>query len=234
MRQTPFDLVFGGIAEERFPRLTASLETAGIDPHDLDAFVLDREVTELLRELVPDEAGEALGQHITLLHHAYLYWREGGWLFRVTKSRTDALLSSEATAQDSSPAGVPRAYYIQFPERRIWAELEPGQPHEPLDGMFVRPWPGGGYFVLGIFGMHASREGFTVADADGFPTGELAREDGSPLFSPVLPGGAPAGLSSLVGSEEILELAARTVASAAEAVACEGAAHRPHSPTEIP
>jgi hypothetical protein len=40
------------------------------------------------------------------------------------------------------------------------------------------------------------------------PTG-LARADGSALYAPVLPGGDSAGLHSLVGTEELLELAWR-------------------------
>jgi hypothetical protein len=52
------------------------LQAAQLDPHDLDAFVLDREVVALLQDLVPEGAGESLEQHLSLLHHAYLYWLE--------------------------------------------------------------------------------------------------------------------------------------------------------------
>jgi hypothetical protein len=38
----------------------------------------------------------------------------------------------------------------------------------------------------------------------------LAREDGSPLFDPTLPGAAAAGLRSIAGEEELLELGWRT------------------------
>jgi hypothetical protein len=43
----------------------------------------------------------------------------------------------------------------------------------------------------------------------------LAREDGSRLFDPTLAGGADAGLRSIVGEEELLELGWRTRAVAA-------------------
>ena len=232
MRPTPFDQVFGTLAVERFPRLRDSLAASQADPHDLDTFVLDREVVALLQDLVPEGAGESLDQHLSLLHHAYLFWLEGAWSFRMSRARTEEILR-----QDSSSPGegtsVPRAYYIQFPERLVWAELEPGAPHEPLDGLFVRPWPGGGYFVLGVFGMHPKREGFTVVEADGFPVENPTREDGSPLFAPVMAGGTSAQLASLVGQEELLELADRTGAVVSDVVRRIGAENRPHAPIEI-
>jgi hypothetical protein len=235
MRRTPFDIAFGSEAETRFPEIRASLAGASLDPHDSDAFVLDRQVISLLRELVPEEGiGEGIQQHVALLQHAYLYWEQGAWLFRLTKARAKALL--DESGDRPAPAAVdaaPRAYYVQFPERLIWAELDPDEPHQPLDGIFVRPWPDGGLFALAVFGMHPGQAGFSVVDVDGYLEDELVRGDGSPLFGPALAGGAAAGLHSIVGGEELLELAARTVALAAEARACVGSAHRAHDPLEI-
>lgn len=235
MRPTPFDVAFGPQADERFPRIRESLAATGRDPHDLDAFMLDREVVTLLRELVPEEGvGPAIEQHIALLHHSYLYWAEGGWLVQVSRPRAQRLLAPEADAStDPAPAGLPRAAYVQFPERLVWAALGEGEPHQPLDGLFVRSWPEGGYFVLGVFSMHPSHEGFTVVEADGHTEGALAREDGTALFSPVLPGGAAAGLFSIVGGEELIELAARTRPLLQEAQACSGPTHRAHQPVEV-
>ena len=233
MRLTPFDVAFGPDAETWFPKIRDSLATSGLDPHDADAFILDREVAALLRELVPEAGvGTAIQQHIALLQHAYLYWVEGAWLFRLTKDRTRSLLAGESLAEDPA-AEPPRAYYVQFPERLIWAELGDEEPHQPLDGLFVRPWPGGGAFVLGIFGMHPAQGGFSVAEADGYREEDLLRTDGSPLFAPVLSGGAAAGLFSVVGGEELLELAARTVPIAREGRACVAGAHRSHHPIDI-
>ena len=236
MRPTPFDVAFGLQADERFPCIRESLAATGRDPHDLDAFMLDREVVTLLRELVPEEGvGTAIEQHIALLHHSYLYWAEGGWLVRLGRTRARQILTAPGEdAVDPPPAaGTPRAAYLQFPERLVWAALGDGEPHQPLDGIFLRSWPAGGYFVLGIFSMHPSHEGFTVAEADGHLTGILVREDGSALFAPVLPGGAAAGLFSIVGGEELIELAARARPLLDEAQACVGAAHRPHQPVEV-
>jgi hypothetical protein len=233
MRTTPFELAFGADAEERFTQIRTSLAAAGLDPEDRDAFVLDRQVVTFLRDLVPEGVGEAVSQHVALLHHAYLYWSEGGWIVRPSRARMKELLAeSAALPADAGPAG-PRAWYVQLPERLVWAELAHGEPHEPLDGMFVRSWPGGGYFVLAIFGLHPGRTGFSVVDADGYPLEELVRADESPLFAPVLPGGVAAGLHSIVGEEELLELARRTALLAGEAVACAGRQHRAHAPVEI-
>ena len=234
MRPTPFDVAFGAEAETWFPRIRDSLAAAGLDPHDAEAFILDREVVTYLRELVPEEGiGEAVAQHVALLHHAYLYWDEGGWIFRLTKKRAQSLLLAEGAPQDGATAAPPKAYYVQFPERLVWAELAPGEPHQPLDGAFVRPWPAGGYFVLAIFGMHPGQGGFSVVDADGYPEGSLLREDGSALFAPTLPGGEAAGLHSIVGGEELLELAARTVPLVTEARDCALASHLAHHIVEI-
>lgn len=238
-RPTPYDIAFGADAEPRFARIRDSLAVGGRDAHDQDAFVLDREVVTYLRELVPEEGvGEGMEQHVALLHHAYLYWAEGGWLIRPSKTRAAALLAApapegEAPIPAPPEATPPRAFYLQLPERLVWAELGPGEPHQPLDGIFVRPWPRGGYFVLAIFGLHPGREGFSVVDADGYRAGDLERGDGSPLFSAVLPGGAAAGLHSIVGGEELLELAARATSLLPEALSCAGAAHRPHVAVEL-
>lgn len=230
-RPTPFDIAFGTGAEERFQRIRESLAASGRDPHDLDAFVLDREVAAYLRELIPEEGvGSGIEQHIALLHHAYLFWHEGAIVVRPGRGRIEKLLREAPNAPGD---GSPRAYYFQVPERLIWGGLAPEEPHQPLDGLFVRPYPDGGLFLLAVFGMHAGSEGFTVVDLDGYPERELAREDGSALFAPVLPGGAAAGLFSIAGGEELMELAARSVPLAVEARACIGPAHRPHQPIDI-
>ncbi|HSB55874.1 MAG TPA: hypothetical protein VLD58_16040 [Gemmatimonadales bacterium] len=233
-RPTPFDIAFGSTAGERFARMRESLAATGRDPHDLDAFVLDREVVGYLRELVPEEGvGEAIEQHVALLHHAYLYWAEGAWTVRLSRDRTRSLLTAPATDYVAPGADLPRASYIQFPERLIWAPLAPDEPHQPLDGIFVRPWPSAGFFLLAVFGLHPGQDAFAVVDVDGYRELKTERDDGTPLFAPVLPGGEAAGLFSIVGGDELLELAARTVPLLAEAVSCAGAAHQPHHPVDL-
>jgi hypothetical protein len=227
VRPTPFDLAFGADAEPRFERIRASLVAGGHDPHDEDAFILDREVTAYLRELVPEEGvGDAVRQHLALLHHCYLYWAEGGWIVRMSEPRTRSLFA--AAEPSETPAAVPRAFYLQLPERLVWAALSDGEPHEPLDGLFVRPWPDGGFFLLAVFGLHRDRAGFSVAQAEGYRPDPAERESGDPLFAPVMTGGAAAGLHSIIGEGELIELAARSLPLVAETHECAGASHRPH------
>ena len=52
-RSTPFDLVFQPAVATSFPRIAASLAASGHDPADRDAFLMDREVITLLRDLRP-------------------------------------------------------------------------------------------------------------------------------------------------------------------------------------
>lgn len=240
MRATPYDLAFGTESEIRFARIRDSLARSGADPHDLDAFTLDREVIGLLRDLVPEEGvGEAVREHLALLHHAWLYWAEGGWLIRLTRDAArralgPRLLTEPPAGEVPSPVeSGPRAFYLQLPERLLWVDLGDGEPHQPLDGAFVRPWPGGGLFVLGVAGMHPGHQGFTVVEADGHPLEQPLRPDGRPPFAPVLPGGEAAGLFSLVGQEELLELGARALAIAREAVACAAPGRPAHQAVEV-
>ena len=75
---------------------------------------------------------------------------------------------------------------------------------------FVSRDPLGLLRVLGIFGLRADRPGFSAVEATGARAARLTREDGTTLFSPTLPGGAEAGLRSIIGEEELLELGWRT------------------------
>jgi hypothetical protein len=92
----------------------------------------------------------------------------------------------------------------------IWASVVENQAPEPLDGVFVSSAPGGDLRVLGIFGLRHDRPGFSVVEATGARVEGLAREDGSPLFQPTLDGGSAAGLRSIIGEAELLELGWRT------------------------
>lgn len=213
-RPTPFDLVFGGVAAERFPAIRDSLTRAGADPADREQFVLDPEVTTLLRELVPEEgAGDSVSEHLALLHHAWLFWRDGIRVTGLDRAMARTVVEHPGTGSRGGDGG---ARYIQFPERLFWAELVPGAPHEPLDGFFVHASGEANLAVLAIFGFHPAREGFSVASAGGIPTGAATRPDGRAAFAPVLAGGAEAGLYSIVGEAELLELAARARAASEE------------------
>jgi hypothetical protein len=216
---TPFDLVFGEIGARTFPDIQAALSRAGADPRDRDAFLMTREAVSLLRELRPEEGmGEAIDQLAALIHHAYLFWAGGGNTITLQIPELEALLAGSPQIPDQHPE--PGAYYVQLPERRIWAKAVLGSAPEPLDGCFVASLPDETSLrVLGIFGLRPERFGFTVVEVTGARAPGLSRSDGSELFSPTLPGGAAAGLFSLVGGEELLELGWRTRALAAPASA---------------
>ena len=209
-RPTPFELLFGIHAEERFPQVRAALERAGHGAHDRDALLLAQDVVELIRELRPDEGmGEAIDHLVSLVHHAYLMWEAGRWTFRLSRDCAEGLLGGDAFQKGSE--SPPDAYYLQWPHRLVWAQLAPDEPHEPLDGWFISPAPNDDSIrVLGIFGLHPERMGFSVVEVIGPRPPALARPDSTPLFASVLPAGGDAGLYSLVGTEELLELAWRS------------------------
>lgn len=205
-RPTPFDLVFDVIARDRFPEIKASLESSSVDPGNRDAFLLDRHVVQVLRDIVPDEGvGEAVDQHVALLHNAYLFWHGGQRITRLSREATDSLLSQSA---ENGHSRADSTVYVQFPERTLWAQINEGAPHEPLDGVFVTPVDDQ-FRVLGIFGMHPDRIGFSVAEVTGPRLTQAKRDNGTALFAPILPGGAAANLYSVDGAPELVELAAR-------------------------
>jgi hypothetical protein len=220
-RSTPFDLVFGDTAQRVFPGISTALGQSGTEARDRDAFLMVREVVTLLRELRPEEGlGEAIDQLAALVHHSYLFWAAGCPVVELPTEHLGDLLGS--SLPDAEEHQEPPAYYVQLPERRIWAQAVSGVPPEPLDGCFVHALAEGTSIrVLGVLGLHRERAGFTVVEVAGPRPVALVRPDGSQLFSPTLPGGAAARLFSLAGGEEMLELGWRTrtllVPSSAEA-----------------
>ena len=216
-RPTPYDRFLAPIADESFPRIRASLAAAEVDPADRDAFLMDREVVTLIRELRGDEAlGEAMDQLVALVHQTYLAWDAGLVLVPVSEEAAEAILSGP---QAGTPglAEAPRAYYAQLPERLVWAAVVEGEAPEPLDGCFVSRVPDADLRVLGIFGLRPDRAGFSAVEVGGARPGRLLRRDGSALFAPTLPGGVAAGLHSITGEEELLELGWRTTGLASAA-----------------
>jgi hypothetical protein len=206
--------VFQPAVATSFPRIAASMASAGRDPADRDAFLMDREVITLLRDLRPDEGlGEAMDQMVALVHHAYLTWAAGGVTIPIDRDAAAELL--DVVLPDGDEPRDLAAYYAQFPERMIWARVIENDAPEPLDGVFVSHDPLGSLRVLGIFGLRPDRPGFSAVEAVGPRAARLTREDGTALFAPTLPGAAAAGLRSIIGEEELLELGWRTQGPAA-------------------
>jgi hypothetical protein len=210
-RPTPFDLVFGESAATTFPDIRTALAGTAQDPRDRDAFLMLREVVSLVRDLRPDEGlGEEIDQLAALIHHSYLFWDAG---LHTVAWREDRFAELIRLRPDETPLDIRSCVYAQFPEWRIWASVVPGERHEPLDGCFVYGCQDGMLRVLAVFGIYEDRPGFSVVEVAGPRPEVLARPDGSELFSPVLPGGPAAGIFSLVGEEELLELGWRAWAT---------------------
>jgi hypothetical protein len=204
-RPTPFDLVFQESADSVFPSIRRALEAGHQDPRNRDAFLMIREVITLVRDLRPEEGlGEGIDQLAALIHHAYLFWAAGQQVTEISADQLPALLVSDGSVAPAGDDLQPR--YVQLPLRRVWAEVVPGERPEPLDGCFLHQADASNLRVLGVFGIHPDRPGFSVVEVTGPRPLNLARRDQSALFSPVLSGGARAGLFSVIGGEELLEL----------------------------
>lgn len=214
-RPTPFDLVFADLAPDRFPAVQEALTRSGADPRDRDAFLLTLPAMQLLRELRPDDsdAGAGVDELAALVHHAFLAWTDGLRTWAVADQPLRRLLATPAANTVTPPV----AGYIQIAERVVWASLTAPGPWEPLDGCFVHRTSGGAMRVLGVFGLHESRNGFTVAEAVGVPGTLAVRREGTALFAPTLDGGAIAGLHAIVEPGELVELAGRVLAGATAA-----------------
>lgn len=203
-RLTPFEVAFGPFVPERLGAVHRDLALAEIDPFDRDAWAISQPGASLLHELRPDTGlGEAVSELVALAHAAFLYWQLGERIHTLDRTALDALVHVRPPAVP--PSDNPRAYYLQLPPQRVWGSPVAGAAPEPLDGWFAVA-RADHLALVAVFGLLAGRPGFTVAHADGPRPGVLAREDGTPLFTSVLAGGATAGLWSLVGEGELLEL----------------------------
>lgn len=214
VRPTPFDLVFGDLAPERFPAIQTELEAAGADPRDRDGFLMARAVIQLVRDLLPGEGtGEEIGQLTAFLHHAYLFWLAGTPSLEVSGAELPALLRHPPVDADATP---PPEFYAAFPEHRIWVSAIPGAPPEPLDGCFLGREADGALSVLAALGIRPDRPGLSVAEVRGPREAAGARADGTPFFAPAFAGAAAAGLASVTDGSELLELGWRAWLHAAQ------------------
>jgi hypothetical protein len=208
--------VFAPLADERFPAIRDALGLRGSDPRDRDAFLMEKPSVTLIRDLRPEEGlGDGMDQLVALVHHAYLFWAGTRPVISLDRADLGALLDGAPTAV-ADPA---TPWYLQLPVRRVWAQVLEGAPHEPLDGCFVHHTPSGALRVLGAFGLHPDRDGFSVVEAEGPRPGRLERPDGSRSFQSLLAGGATADLHSLAGAPELLELGWRSRALARQSPA---------------
>jgi hypothetical protein len=196
--------VFDGIAEERFPAIRDALGGT----IDLDAFLIAHPAIELLHELRPDGGlGEAIDDFVRFVHAAFRFWLAGSVTMMLDGDATERLCAADPPSRPKGTA-VPAAMYIQVAPRVIWAQLEEAGAFEPLDGWFAVA-EGANRRLVGCFGVHPDRPGLSVMSVDEPPPLAPRRGDGTPLFSPTMPGGEAAGLHAISGPGELALLADR-------------------------
>ena len=174
----------------------------------------------LIRDLRGDEAlGEAMDQMVALVHHAYLAWDAGLILVPLTDEATEAMLSEPAAgdARGGRPAeGLlrPAAGAAGLGQRRGGrAGRAAGrllrEPRARMPTSACSPSSGSGPTAPA-----SARWRWRGRGPAGWPA-PTARA----LFAPALPGGRAAGLRSITGEEELLELGWRHAPGLAAAAA---------------
>jgi hypothetical protein len=209
-RPQPFDLLFGAFRAERFPAIHVALG----DRRDLAAFLFAAPALELMRELRPDEGlGEGVDDFVALVHAAYCFWRSGEPISVLDDAGTRRLAANadDRTLPRAPMSEMGETRYFQVAPRLIWGQLDPAEAFEPLDGWFGWQVENGDLRMVSCFGVHEQRPGVSVVVVQGPPVGHVTRADGSPLFSPTMPGGDAAGLLAVSAPEELLLLGWRAM-----------------------
>jgi len=213
-RALPWTELVSAIGEERFAEIRDALAAAGTDDLNGDAFILNGTVANLLRDLMPEDApADAINAYGALLHMLHVCWARDWPVVTISAERLrDALPRTTHHA----PRTIAEVCYVQLPERLVWAEPAPGEPHEPLDGVFLVARSERAD-ALAVLGFRAARDGFTTMEgAIALPSPPPpARAGGLPPFTSTLPGGSQARLISLVDAHELCALALLAVEVAA-------------------
>ncbi len=211
-RIDPFDHAFAELAESRFPEVRAEAGREHRDTADRPQFAALRGVQHLLDEVespdVLEAHPEAGAEYLNALYVAYRYWDAGRHTFPVSRDDLEAVLAGPSPG---ARAPVPHgACYLQLPERWFWAQIDPAEPHEPLDGLFVVMGARDReVVVLAVLGLRADRPGFSqvsvAAMPNDLPTAHESARDA--IFGATLDGGTEAGLRSVTTPAELLHLA---------------------------
>jgi len=210
-RPTPFDLLFGERAGD-LAALTSAAAAAGRDPSDRSDFALVPEVQRLLEQLGSPELiaqhPEAAEEYLQLLHALYRFDAAGRHLVAPARQQLERwCLRLPPAAAPEVPGG---ACYLQLPEQGWWAQRATGDPHEPVDGMFLVASPRADEItLLVVLGLRSGRGGFTQVTIHARP-GDFAAARGmrrDPPFAPIMDGGTAAGVRSLATAAEVLTLA---------------------------
>ncbi len=213
-RALPWSDLVEAVGAKPFEDIREAVTTARVDPADRDAFLLLGPAGALLRRLMPQDApAEMVTEYGALLHVLYLHREAGHPVRALDRAALQRALADPAPL--GRPPAAPGAFYVQLPERTVWADVSPGAPHEPLDGCFVVV-SASRVAVLAVLGFRPERGGFTTVEASAplpvTPPGP--RPDGSPPFASVLPAGERAGLRSVTTPDELVALALLALAPA--------------------
>ena len=188
-----------------FESIRVALVNDGVDPFDRDAFLMHRSVVELIHGGRPTGGvGDAIDEFAALTHLFFLFWLDGERMIVLDEPTLEAIMSGP---RPSAGQAARQTVFVGVGPRRVWGSPTASGP-EPLDGWYAARRDDR-LMVAAMFGSRPDREDVSVVATSGPEPRDLAREDGSALFSPTLPGGARAGLYSLTGMEELLALAWR-------------------------
>lgn len=219
-RLTPFELAFPRDIELRFVEIQSEAARTRKDPSDLAQFVTLRAAQHIISEvespeLLADNPAAAQEYHL-LVYVGFQFWRAGKRVVDVGDSflgKREPEPSCESLAIEV-PGG---ACYLQLPERRLWAQLDPLAPHEPLDGLFVvRSSDDLQVTVVAILGLRRERRGFSQVSATvaSEHLAMISRDVRAPLLAPVMEGGTDAGFRSVTSVGELILLAHLALAHA--------------------
>ena len=166
-----------------------------------------REVVTLLRELRPEEGlGEGIDQLAALVHHAYLFWDAGAADVELP-ARTAGCPAGRRRRQTPSTASRRRPTTPSCREHRIWAQVIPGHPPSRSTAVSCTP-------------RRTRRRSECSASSESTPSARGSAwskqpdrgrwrwraRTGPSCSAPTLAGGQAAGLFSITGEEELLEL----------------------------
>lgn len=209
-RPTPFDAVFGALAEA-FDEIRADASRLGRDPRRTVDFPNIPTVQRLLENVESPALVEAqpaaAAEYLIALYAAYRFWDAGRRVLPIRREALEPRLAADPPA--AFPAVPAGACYLQLPERWIWARVADDEPYEPVDGILVAEAPAGDELtIVAVLGVHPDRGGFSQVSLTVPANDVLAarHEMRTPRFAPAMPGGEAAGLRSIVAVSELLVL----------------------------
>ncbi len=210
-RPTPYELTVGEDIENRFPAVEAEAQAGMKDATDPAQFTslptVQRILTDIESPELLSEHPEAAAEYLALLYSAFRFWSAGKVVYGIAREDWSDCGRLRGSQFPDVPSG---ACYVQFSERWFWAQIDEGAPHEPLDGMFIAQSADRQQLVVvAVLGLRTERGGFsqislTVATAD---LNEADFHTDTPLFSPLMDGGAEAGFRSVSSVAGLLLLA---------------------------